>query len=391
MGEITKIEWADASWNGWVGCTKVGPDCTNCYAEKETVARVSKGRGLPLWGPNAARQILSASNWRKPLSWNAQAKAEGRRLRVFAQSMADTFDDRRDLDEPRAWLFDLIERTEWIDWILLSKRWDRFFELATPSWRDALPSNVWAVASAGNQQTFDDSIDGLLEVPATILGLSLEPLIGPIDLGPLFSGVRSTPPISWCIVGGESGHAARPCHVEWIRDIVRQCREAGVPCFTKQLGSKPYATMLEIQAWPAARRFHPLWPGSIAHEVELVSPKGGDIAEFPEDLRVREFPAGASATPRSHVRSTRIPKGLREDLSNRFVVVHQYRPGEYAERIFSFEAVDHAAAVLLATEVVPETEHKKIRVVTELEWREVEAERERGRVEALRGLQAVMP
>lgn len=95
------------------------------------------------------------------------------------------------------------------------------------------------------------------------------------SLGPACDGFRRAEfAIHWVIVGGESGPQARPCDVEWIRDIVRQCREAGVPCFVKQLGARPFYEHGGYQQW--------------AH---MKHRKGGEWNEWPEDLRVREFPA----------------------------------------------------------------------------------------------------
>ena len=83
--------------------------------------------------------------------------------------------------------------------------------------------------------------------------------------------------ISWCIIGGESGPKARPTNIEWIRFIVRQCKAAGVACFVKQLGSKPYEGLKPFSTGPSA--------------IKLQDRKGGDMEEWLDDLRVREFPA----------------------------------------------------------------------------------------------------
>ncbi|WP_396124520.1 MULTISPECIES: DUF5131 family protein [Acaryochloris] len=114
------------------------------------------------------------------------------------------------------------------------------------------------MVSVENQQAADERIPLLVQTPAPVRFLSCEPLLEPVNLGAL--------PANWCITGGESGPGARPCDVDWIRSIRDQCKTADIPVFIKQLGSKPVGIP------------------------KLRSAKGGDIEEWPDDLRVREFP-----------------------------------------------------------------------------------------------------
>lgn len=145
--------------------------------------------------------------------------------------------------------------------------------------------NVWIGTSVEDQRAADERIPELLCVPAALRFLSVEPLLGPVDLDGLAwwadmsDGVISLRTgIDWVIVGGESGPKARPCEVGWIRSVVEQCKAAEVPCFAKQLGSH----VRSDEAFP----FSP----SVDGRVHLDSSKGGDMTEWPEDLRVQEMP-----------------------------------------------------------------------------------------------------
>lgn len=287
MGEITAIEWTDHTFNAWIGCAKVSAECKHCYAEVETFARRERARGLELWGANAARHVTSDANWKKPRAWNRAAEKAGVRRRVFCSSMSDVFEDRKDLDLPRARLWKLIRETPWLDWLLLTKRPEdaaRLWQMAAlaaqeldikndaPAW---LP-NIWLGATAGTQETADERIPHLLRVPAAVRFLSCEPLLGEVLLHKWLAGAGQWPAdaaggIDWVIGGGESGPGARPCDIAWLRSLRDQCAAAGVPYFNKQLGARP-----EMSPGPIS------WP--------CTEPKGGDPDEWPKDLRVREHP-----------------------------------------------------------------------------------------------------
>lgn len=227
---------------------------------------------------------------------------EGERSRVFP-SLCDWLDDEVEL----RWLLDfllLIWRTENLDWLLLTKRpelfWQRmsqivnFLPLADPktagftSWllnwlEDCPPKNVWIGTSVENQAMADKRIEWLMKIPATIRFLSVEPLLEKVDL--FYSEFTN---IDWVIVGGESGAKARPCNIQWVRDIVFQCKSAEVPCFVKQLGSHPVCTLSRSQM-----------KGTIPDDLRAFSdPKCGDPAEWPEDLAVREYPKIMDTSPR---------------------------------------------------------------------------------------------
>lgn len=226
MGKDTKIEWTDSTFNPWMGCVRMSPACKNCYAE--TLA----GRfGLAEWGARAPRRFFGEDHWREPLRWQRTAEREGRRRRVFCASMADVFEDRRDLDPWRAKLGELIAATPMLDWLLLTKRPDKAVALAP--WGADWPENVWLGATAENQHWAQKRIPALAQVPARIRFVSCEPLLGPLDLSTwLAEGA-----VHWVIAGGESGHGARPSHPDWFRLLRDQCSASRVAFHFKQWGS----------------------------------------------------------------------------------------------------------------------------------------------------------
>lgn len=255
MTANTKIEWADHTFNPWEGCQKVGPGCDHCYAETRN-KRFGGGVAVN-WGPGAPRRRTSASNWQQPLKWNAQAEREGRRYRVFCASLADVFDN----EAPPEWrvdLFRLIEATPCLDWLLLTKRVGNARSMSQHAMgmigviHKALPPNVWLGATVVNQEEADRDIPKLLAVPARVRFLSIEPMLGPIDLlatgdtlcrcEGCMSMARKHPEtpglqrIDWVICGGESGPGARPMHPDWARSLRDQCAAAGVPFLFKQWG-----------------------------------------------------------------------------------------------------------------------------------------------------------
>lgn len=251
--------------------------------------------GRAKWGPGQPRQRTSAAYWREPLKWDREAAAAGVRPRVFCASLADWLDD----EVPIAWLadlLDLIRRTPNLDWLLLTKRpenWksrldsvlgyaesspDDDIRLTFSDWgldwyEGRPPANVWVGTSVENQPMADQRIRHLLEIPAAVRFLSMEPLLG--EVRPALRCTRDTngdgncdrhpdgcPRIHWVIVGSESGPKRRPMHTAWAADIRRQCDPAGVAFFMKQM---------EVD-------------GRVSTEME----------SFPFGLRVRQFPGGAS-------------------------------------------------------------------------------------------------
>lgn len=171
---------------------------------------------------------MSASHWREPLKWNAQASRQGGRSRVFCASMADVFEEAAppaELDR----LWELIRQTPDLDWQLLTKRPHRILQCLPADWGKGY-ANVWLGTSVEDKRVVG-RISDLVAVPAVVHFLSLEPLIGPLHALPLRD-------IEWVIVGGESGPHARPIEKSWVLDILRQCRAAGVAFFFKQWGGR---------------------------------------------------------------------------------------------------------------------------------------------------------
>ena len=328
MSTTTKIEWCDHTWSPWRGCTKVSPGCANCYAE-----RLSKRNPAVLgkWGKGKPRVL--AKDWEKPVRWNRdfaeaiqladrcfpyrdRSQDTAHRPRVFP-SMCDWLDPEVD---PQ-WLFDfltlVLRKTPEVRWLLLTKRPELFMERLKAArdrctvdpmdvtdlidaWLagDRIPLNVGIGTSIEDQPRGDERIPELLKIPARFRFLSVEPMLGPVDLG-LNPSVRCPHcgeyvgghatgghdicdcRIDWVIVGGESGPGARPCNVERIRDVVKQCAAAKVPCFVKQLGANPHTFCESTSEVTVDLRLR---------QLRLKHPKGGDPAEWPEDLRVRQFP-----------------------------------------------------------------------------------------------------
>ncbi len=250
MGEHTKIEWAHHTFNPWIGCERVSAECRNCYAE------TWDARGLngpeTHWGKDTPRRRTSDANWRLPLRWDRKAAADGVRRSVFCASLADVFEDRDDLDPWRTDLWDLIEATPNLDWLLLTKRPENvemlagdFAQCISCGLNPVDPFNWWCICggtvrpplnvrlgtSVGHQSSIDrvaaliDAADG---APTF---LSCEPLLGPLDFGT--GGLDG---IDWVIAGGESGPKARPMHPDWVRSIRDVCLDSGVPFLFKQWG-----------------------------------------------------------------------------------------------------------------------------------------------------------
>lgn len=284
MGAETKIEWTHHTFSPWWGCAKVSRGCTHCYAEA-----VSNRFGRAAWGLLGTRVIASDRSWAEPLKWDRAAQKAGERRKVFCASMADVFEDRPDLAAPRDQLFELIGDTPHLAWLLLTKRPQDIARLMWPPCSADVPipylgggdylPNVWLGTSIEDQETADKRIPELLQIRAAVRFLSVEPLLGPVDLT---DWLHDGHVIDWVIVGGESGPNARPCNVVQIRDIVQQCAKAGVPCFVKQLGARPYAL--------AGDGFNADESVPVGCFFDFHDRKGGDPSEWPEGLRVRQWP-----------------------------------------------------------------------------------------------------
>lgn len=287
------------TFNPWRGCTRVHAGCVNCYAETMSKRNPSV---LGVWGPRGQRAIAAEGYWRLPHKWNADAMRAGRRARVFCASLADIYEGAdtmpKSSHEPvrmaRLRLWNQVDATPWLEWLILTKRPENVRAMVPEHWLERWPENVMTGTSPCNQETADTCIPALLSVPGRRF-LSMEPLLGPVNLAecaPFIMGGDDSNPgicnaftgsswhpltvmfkpetagtaagVQWVIVGGESGGNARPFNPDWARSIRDQCRAAGVPFFFKQTG---------------------------ANAVGLtVNGKGGEWADIPDDLRIREFP-----------------------------------------------------------------------------------------------------
>lgn len=208
--------------------------------------------GQNLWGSSASRRFFGETHWREPLRWNEEARIGRRRDRVFCASMADVFERRAELNEPRRQLWSLIERTPYLDWLLLTKRPQHVARMVP--WGNNWPRNVWLGTSIETQRIAEQRLPFLLRNPAVVRFLSCEPLLGSLDLRSWFRR-RGLYPIDWVIAGGESGPASRPMHPDWVLRLLQQCDAANVPFHFKQWGhwvpkelltDQPQATLLTL-------------------------------------------------------------------------------------------------------------------------------------------------
>jgi protein gp37 len=202
---------------------KVSPACKHCYAESW-----AKRVGQNVWGVGSDRRFFGDKHWSEPLRWNADAMASGKRARVFCASMADVFEDRRDLDEWRTRLWALIEATPWLDWLLLTKRPEAVTRLAP--WGDAWPENVWLGTTVEDQRRALERLPILKDIPAVVRFISAEPLLDAVDLS------EWLPWLDWVITGGESGPKARPSSPSWFLSLMNQCMATDVAFHFKQWG-----------------------------------------------------------------------------------------------------------------------------------------------------------
>ena len=213
MGDQSTIEWTDATWNPVTGCTKISPGCKHCYAER--LAARLHAMGNPRYR-DGFKVTLHPDQLTLPLRWKSPR-------RIFVNSMSDLFHDAVPEEFIRR-VFEVMAQAHWHIFQVLTKRAQRLAELAP---RLPWPSNVWQGVSVENAR-YASRVSELVKVPAAVRFLSVEPLLGPIDL-PLKG-------VAWVTVGGESGPGHRPMRPEWVRAIRDQCTDAGIAFFFKQWG-----------------------------------------------------------------------------------------------------------------------------------------------------------
>lgn len=271
MSVSTNIEWTDATWNPWHGCHKVSQGCKFCYMFRDK-ARYGQD-------PNVVTR--SKTKFTDPLKWPRLPTL------CFTCSWSDWLIEEADPWREEA--YEIIRATPWITYQILTKRIDR----AAGRVPDPALPNVWLGVSVENQATADERIPLLLKTPAAKRFVSYEPALGHVDFTAIshqigggsfetssglegndgFGQSASRAKLDWLIVGGESGPGARPFDIQWARNTIEQCKDAGVACFVKQLGARPMVTM-----------------GDGAPFYLDMKGKAGDMSEWPEDLRVRQFP-----------------------------------------------------------------------------------------------------
>lgn len=263
----SSIEWTDHTFNIVWGCQRVSPGCEHCYAET-----MAKRYGYDIWGPakTTGRRTMGDAYWVEPLKWDSRAAKEGQRQRVFCSSMADVFENHPTNNEERPRLWQLIMRTPWLDWLLLTKRPENVMGM-TPD--GLIPKNVWIGTSVENQEWADKRRPYMEQIPAAVRFVSYEPALGNVK----WHGWEF---LNWLIIGGESGNQARPFNTRWASDAVRFCHDYGIAPFIKQLGSKPY---MDRRTFGAEN-----W-------MSLADKKGGNIDEWPLELQVRQFPRKIAA------------------------------------------------------------------------------------------------
>jgi protein gp37 len=218
VAEHSKIEWTDATWNPIRGCVKISPGCTHCYAE--TFAE--RFRGVPGHPYEQGFDVrLVHEKLAEPLRWSSSKM-------VFVNSMSDLFQD----GVPDAYVDAVIEmmiRADWHTYQVLTKRADRLHEVLASS--SYCPRHIWYGVSVEDQKHGLPRIEYLRDTTAAVKFLSIEPLLE--DLGEI-----NLAGINWVIVGGESGHGARPMRAEWVESIRQQCQGAEIPFFFKQWGGR---------------------------------------------------------------------------------------------------------------------------------------------------------
>lgn len=242
MAENSKIEWTHHTANLWHGCTKVHEGCDNCYAEC-----LSKRWGNDVWGNDKPRKAIN-SVWKDFKRYQENAKRWGENHRVFVGSMMDIFEKPMPLIDSKGnsiaettehlrnrFFTEVIPNSPNLIFLLLTKRPSNINKYIPDEWIENPPKNVWFGTSPVNQKTADTLIRQLSEVSGFKF-ISCEPQLDEIDLfKSLNERLRLIDAVHWVIQGGESGHHKRPFNLDWAYSMQKQCRDAFVPYFFKQI------------------------------------------------------------------------------------------------------------------------------------------------------------
>ncbi len=342
MSAVSQIEWTDATFNPWVGCSKVSCGCNNCYAEHLMDHRL----GRVMWGVGQPRVRMTADYWEQPLAWNRAVQKKplrcakcgvrrglagewicecggalvpSRRL-VFCASLADFLDP----EVPIEWfvdLMDLIRQTPFLQWLLLTKRPHLFSErmedaylhaiaAGRAGWEDVSgfiwdwsfgpPAHVSIGVSVENQSNADMRIPQLLAIPAATRFLSVEPMLGQVRINEWMAiewgetvgqWIEAWPGrhcynearLHWVICGGESGPATtveRAMRAEWARDLKDQCVAAALPFFFKQWGE--FVPVAQVGGIPLELEFLRLGKKAAGRMLD-----GREWSEFPREFNAR--------------------------------------------------------------------------------------------------------
>lgn len=254
MGKESAIAWTDATFNPWWGCEKASSGCTHCYAETLDNRMYPNAKH---WGKNAPHRFFGEKHWNEVNQWNNKAKEQGKTIKVFCGSMCDIFQDSEELWEPRQKLYNLIEETKYLTWLLLTKRPENLPRMLPFNWlMGDFPGNTWLGVTVEDQRHTDR-----LTMVKPYIGLfngifvSVEPMLGTV----VFDNDQWHLS-SWIIIGGESGVGCRSMELDWAYDLMCEAQSHKVPVFIKQLGGFP--------------------------------DKQDIIELFPKYLQVREFPVG---------------------------------------------------------------------------------------------------
>ena len=218
MGRKSGIDWTDATWNPWYGCTKVSTGCKHCYAQRDMLR----------YGKNF--DVVTKA---QPGTFYSPDKWTDENLLIFVCSWSDFFHEAA--DEWRAEAWEIIKRNPQHTFQILTKRTERILEHLPPDWEYGYP-NVWLGTSAADQHEADARMDELLAVPAKLHWVSVEPLVGPLNLiNWLYKG-GPRPGLKWVVVGGESGTGTewRDMRHDWVDVLFEECQTFEIAFFFKQ-------------------------------------------------------------------------------------------------------------------------------------------------------------
>lgn len=268
MGANSKIGWCDDTNNLWWGCVEVHSGCDECYART-----LAHRWGYDIWGNDKPRRAIP-SVWDNVRKQQEMARSAGEIRREFVGSMMDIFEKPMPLINSKGeklpgttgelrdrYFNEVIPNTPDLLHLLLTKRPSCIPKFIPEAWKQSHPQNVMYGTSISNQDSANRFVPLLVNLPGrnARFFLSVEPLLGPVDISKYLNWWRKPnpdqksysmmPPVHWVIVGGESGSKARHMNPDWARSVRDQCLEAKVPFFFKQWGAQQEGNELDGQYW----------------------------------------------------------------------------------------------------------------------------------------------